>query len=80
MWEKVVLNLLSNAFKFTFDGSICVRLENKDDHVELAVSDSGTGIPEEELPRLFERFYTLKARGGGLLKAPASGWRWCRNW
>jgi signal transduction histidine kinase/CheY-like chemotaxis protein len=62
MWEKIVLNLLSNAFKFTFDGSITVALRPVagDDGVatavELMVRDTGTGIPATELPALFERF------------------------
>ena len=56
MWEKIVLNLLSNALKFTFRGSIAVRLQGFDDHAELSVSDTGTGIPRAELPHVFERF------------------------
>ena len=50
MWEKIVLNLLSNAFKFTLAGAITVRLEWLDDRVELVVADTGVGIPEPELP------------------------------
>jgi PAS domain S-box-containing protein len=60
MWEKVVLNLLSNAFKFTFEGGITVSLEARDDVVALTVSDTGVGIPEHELPRLFERFHRIE--------------------
>ena len=60
MWEKVVLNLLSNAFKHTFEGGITVRLRWCGDHAELAVTDTGVGIPEAELPRLFERFHRVK--------------------
>ena len=62
MWEKIVLNLLSNAFKFTFDGAITVKLSSVADEdgvpvaVEMKVRDTGTGIPAAELPRLFERF------------------------
>jgi PAS domain S-box-containing protein len=59
MWEKIVLNLLSNAFKFTFAGTITVRLQAVGDCVELAVEDTGVGIPETELPRLFERFHRV---------------------
>jgi signal transduction histidine kinase len=60
MWEKVVLNLLSNAFKFTFDGEISVSLRWCGDHVEVDVKDTGTGIAPEELPHLFERFHRIK--------------------
>lgn len=60
MWEKIVLNLLSNAFKFTFEGKIEVMLRWAEDRVELTVRDTGTGIPEEELPHLFERFHRVK--------------------
>jgi len=60
MWEKIVLNLLSNAFKFTFEGAIKVALGKIDDRLELTVSDTGTGIPEHELARLFERFHRVE--------------------
>jgi signal transduction histidine kinase/CheY-like chemotaxis protein len=60
MWEKIVLNLLSNAFKFTFDGQIRVALEWHGDRVELRVSDTGVGIAEADLPRMFERFHRVK--------------------
>jgi signal transduction histidine kinase len=60
MWEKIVLNFLSNAFKFTFTGEIAVVLRWRDDHVELAVRDTGTGIPEHELPHIFERFHRVR--------------------
>ncbi|MFT3774657.1 MAG: ATP-binding protein [Minicystis sp.] len=64
MWEKIVLNLVSNAFKFTFAGSIEVQLRWAGDRVELSVHDTGTGIPEAELPRIFERFHRVhRARG-----------------
>jgi signal transduction histidine kinase len=60
MWEKVVLNLLSNAFKHTFQGGIRVTIKWCDDRAELTVADSGVGIPESELPRLFDRFHRVK--------------------
>ncbi|MBH8577283.1 PAS domain S-box protein [Nostocaceae cyanobacterium CENA369] len=61
MWEKIVLNLLSNAFKFTLEGEIAVRLHLADDHhVTLQVEDTGSGIEPEELPHVFERFYQVR--------------------
>jgi signal transduction histidine kinase/DNA-binding response OmpR family regulator len=59
MWEKIVLNLLSNALKFTFDGSIALQLRRDGAHVELSVSDTGTGIPAQELENVFARFHRI---------------------
>ena len=64
MWEKIVLNLLSNAFKFTFDGRIEVSLRHSANMVELRVSDTGTGIPPKEMPHLFERFHRVEEPRG----------------
>ncbi|MFP2963855.1 ATP-binding protein [Myxococcus sp. 1LA] len=60
LWEKVILNLLSNAFKFTFTGEIRVGCAANDGGVEVSVTDTGTGIPEAELPRIFERFHRVQ--------------------
>ena len=60
MWEKIVLNLLSNALKFTFEGAIEVTLHRRDAEVELQVRDSGIGVPAAELPFLFDRFHRVQ--------------------
>ena len=60
MWEKVVLNLLSNALKFTFEGDIRVTLRWRGTHAELQVADTGVGIPASDLPLMFQRFHRVK--------------------
>ncbi|WAS88960.1 MULTISPECIES: hybrid sensor histidine kinase/response regulator [unclassified Corallococcus] len=60
MWEKVVFNLLSNAMKFTFEGGVHVQLRGEDGQARLAVRDTGSGIPEAELPHIFERFHRVE--------------------
>jgi PAS domain S-box-containing protein len=64
MWEKIVLNLLSNAFKFTLHGHVAVRLQRCENSAVLEVSDTGAGIPAHELPRLFERFHRVEGTQG----------------
>ncbi len=65
MWEKIVLNLVSNAFKFTLSGEVRVTLKTDAEWATLEVCDTGCGIAEADLPRVFERFHrgqTTQAR------------------
>jgi PAS domain S-box-containing protein len=64
MWERVVLNLLSNAFKYTLRGEIEVHLALAEEHAQLSVRDTGIGIPEAEIPKLFDRFYRVEGAQG----------------
>jgi signal transduction histidine kinase/DNA-binding response OmpR family regulator len=89
MWEKIVLNLLSNAFKFTFTGEICVNLRLATEEstgadidkttspssscVILEVQDTGIGIPAEELPHLFERFHRVRGAQGRTFEGSGIG-------
>ncbi len=60
MWEKIVLNLLSNAYKHTFEGGIQVRVREVEGAAQLQVRDTGSGIPPEAVPKLFERFFRVE--------------------
>jgi PAS domain S-box-containing protein len=75
MWEKIVLNLLSNAFKFTFAGEIGVVVRPSADGAgaELRVHDTGTGIPAAALPRLFERFHRIEGARGRIFEGTGIG-------
>ena len=64
MWEKIVLNLVSNAFKFTLRGGVRVELLPSGESVEMAVMDTGTGIPAAELPKIFKRFERVEGAVG----------------
>ncbi len=59
MWEKIIFNLLSNAFKYTRQGEISVTVKQEGKFVLTEVADTGTGIPESELNRVFERFHRV---------------------
>jgi signal transduction histidine kinase/FixJ family two-component response regulator len=71
MWEQIVLNLVSNALKFTFEGKITVSLALEGADVVLRVADTGVGIAPESLPQLFDRFF--RAEGGRARTAEGSG-------
>ena len=64
MWEQIVLNLLSNALKFTLAGEIAVTLEAAAGEARLAVRDTGVGIPPADVPRVFERFHRVRESRG----------------
>jgi signal transduction histidine kinase len=65
MWEKIVLNLLSNAFKFTLAGEVRVRLSSQEEWIVLEVRDTGCGVAPKDVPHVFDRFHrgqTTRAR------------------
>ncbi|NCI45656.1 ATP-binding protein [Sediminibacterium soli] len=64
MWEKIVFNLLSNAFKYTLKGKIVVSIQPDGGFAVLKVADTGVGIPASELPHMFDRFHRVENTGG----------------
>jgi signal transduction histidine kinase len=75
MWERIVLNLVSNAFKYTLTGGITVGLRAAPDGgaVLLTVSDTGIGVPEAELPHIFDRFHRIEGQRGRTLEGTGIG-------
>ncbi|WP_186332173.1 response regulator [Bordetella genomosp. 13] len=75
MWEKIVLNLMSNAFKFTMTGSVAIRVAPSTDGgaVRVEVRDTGIGIPPHELPRIFDRFHRVAGAAGRSIEGSGIG-------
>nr|WP_306805908.1 response regulator [Caballeronia sp. BR00000012568055] len=74
MWEKVVMNLLSNAYKFTFEGTIEIALgHNAAGDIEMSVRDTGIGISKQELARVFERFHRVAGAAGRSVEGSGIG-------
>ena len=73
MWEKIVLNLLSNAFKYTFAGEVALTLRAVEGTIELSVRDTGVGIPEAELPTVFKRFHRVESTRGRTFEGTGIG-------
>lgn len=73
MWEKIIFNLLSNAFKYTLKGTITVELKEVKGQVMLKITDTGIGIPRQELPNLFKRFHRIVHRGGRTFEGTGIG-------
>jgi len=64
MWERIMLNLISNAFKYSHRGSITVEVRQVDGRVQVSVTDTGVGIPGDQLEKIFDRFHRVENSGG----------------
>jgi signal transduction histidine kinase len=72
-WERIVLNLLSNAFKYTLEGEVRLHLKRDDGHAVLEVQDTGIGIAAADLPRIFERFHRIEGSSGRSVEGSGIG-------
>ena len=73
LWERIILNLVSNAFKYSHDGSIAVDVRQVDDRVVVSVSDTGVGIAGDQLDKIFDRFHRVENSGGRSLEGTGIG-------
>jgi len=75
MWERIVLNLVSNSFKYTLAGGICVELAASADDAAaiLTVRDTGVGIPAAQLPHIFDRFHRIEGQRGRTMEGSGIG-------
>jgi PAS domain S-box-containing protein len=73
MWEKIILNLMSNAFKFTLEGTIAVTLNPGPLGATLTIADTGVGIPDADLPHVFDRFHRVEGRAGRSVEGTGIG-------
>jgi len=69
--RQVVMNIVDNAISYTEDGNIEIEAEEKDDKIEITVSDTGEGMTEDEIEHLFDRFSRGKA--GNKLNTEGAG-------
>jgi len=77
--SQIVVNLISNAVRFTANGLITLSAKREDSHIEVCVQDTGTGISPERLPRIFERYGQKNKPGGGQDTGTGLGLYICRH-
>ncbi|MDO6430454.1 ATP-binding protein [Flavitalea sp. BT771] len=73
MWEMIVLNLISNAFKYSHQGTIDVGVRQQGKEVLVTVADAGAGIPEDQLEKIFQRFHRISDVQGRSLEGTGIG-------
>lgn len=73
MWEKIILNLISNAIKYSERGNITIDIRQENGHAHVAISDNGIGIDEDQLQKIFERFHRIESTGGRSIEGTGIG-------
>jgi PAS domain S-box-containing protein len=64
MWEKIILNILSNALKYSRQGTIALDTRKDGNNIRVTISDTGIGIPEDQLAKIFNRFHRVENSEG----------------
>jgi signal transduction histidine kinase len=72
-WERIVLNLVSNAFKYSAEGEISVSVQQDGAAVSVSVTDTGVGIPADQLDKIFDRFHRIENSGGRNMEGTGIG-------
>ncbi len=72
-WERITVNLVANALKYTLEGRVAVELDRSGEELVLRVSDTGVGIPEEDLGRVFDRFHRVHSDQGRSIEGSGIG-------
>jgi len=67
-------------FKFTFEGEIAIALREQSGVARLTVRDTGTGIPADQIDRLFDRFHRVEGAKGRSFEGSGMAWPWCVSW
>ena len=73
LWERIILNLVSNAFKYSEKGAIHVDVRQSGGNVRVRVTDTGVGIPADQLEKIFDRFHRIENSGGRSLEGTGIG-------
>jgi signal transduction histidine kinase len=73
LWERIVLNLVSNAFKYSAEGEISVGVYEAGAMVRISVTDTGVGIPADQLDRIFDRFHRIENSGARSMEGTGIG-------
>ncbi len=77
--REIVDNLIENAIKYTPTGEVIVDINGDDDHVVISIKDSGIGIPAEDMPHLFQKFYRVDDKNTREIGGTGLGLYLCRR-
>ncbi len=77
--REIMNNLVENAIKYTLTGDVIVDIKGDDDHIVISIKDSGIGIPAEDMPHLFQKFYRVDDENTRIIGGTGLGLYLCRR-